>query len=368
MFASNAQGFLYRHVFKPLAFRFDPELVHDRMTMVGEWMGQHVITRTCAHLLWSYQHPALAQHLLGISFPNPVGLTAGFDKDGHLVNVLPEVGFGFAEVGSVTGKPCPGNPKPRLWRLPKTKSLLVYYGLKNDGCKAVASRLRTKNARIPIGVSVAKTNSAETCDVEEGVKDYQRAFQEVLPVADYLTINISCPNAFGGEPFTKPALLEQLLYSIDPLETRKPIFLKMPVDLSFDEMESLVDVALRHRVHGLIFSNLTKRRDRSEMRKDEPVPSVHGGLSGKPVYQASNAHLAHFYRHVGSRFVLIGSGGIFSADDAYQKICHGASLVQLATGMIFEGPQLIGQINRGLVQRLKRDGFTSIKEAIGSKI
>jgi dihydroorotate dehydrogenase subfamily 2 len=368
MFASVAQGFLYRHVFKPVAFRFDPESVHDRMTNVGRWMGNHAFTRALAHAVWSYEHPALEQSLFGISFPNPVGLTAGFDKDGYLISILSEIGFGFAEIGSITGKPCAGNPKPRLWRLPKTKSLLVYYGLKNDGCEAVAERLRLANKRIPIGVSVAKTNCAETCEVQEGINDYVHAFRTAYPISDYVTINISCPNVFGGEPFTKPELLEQLLSSIDALEARKPIFLKMPADFSLTEMEALVNVALAHRVHGLIFSNLTKRRDRPEMRRDEPVPVPQGGLSGKPVFQASNQFLSHFYRHVGSRLVLIGTGGIFSANDAYEKILQGASLVQLATGMIFEGPQLIGQINRGMMRLLKRDGFNTINEAIGTKV
>ncbi len=368
MFASSAQAFFYRYLFKPIAFRFDPETVHDRVTNVGKWIGEHPLMRNCAHVFWSYSHPSLEQNLLGISFPNPVGLTAGFDKDGLLINILPDVGFGFAEIGSVTGKPCQGNSKPRLWRLPKVKSLLVNYGLKNDGCEAIAQRLRGKIFRIPIGVSIAKTNCAEMCDLKMGIEDYVHAFQTVESVADYLTINISCPNTFGGEPFTKPELLEPLLHSIDSLETRKPVFLKMPVDLSINEMEALVDVALRYRVHGLIFSNLTKRRDRSEMRIDEPVPSLHGGLSGRPIFEASNHLLSHFYRHVGSRLVLIGTGGIFSAQDAYKKIRCGASLVQLATGMIFEGPQLIGQINRGLVHLLKKDGFSSITEAIGTRI
>ncbi len=366
MFATEAQAFLYRHAFKPIAFRFDPEMVHDRMTTVGEWMGHHASARALARVLWNYTHPALVQRLLGMEFLNPIGLTAGFDKDGHLTEILPDIGFGFAEIGSVTGKPCAGNAKPRLWRLPKSQSLLVYYGLKNDGCEAVASRLRVRERTIPIGVSVAKTNSPETCQTQEGIRDYTFAFERVLPVANYVTINISCPNAFGGEPYTSPELLEQLLFSIDAIETHKPIFLKMPVDLSVGELETLVEIASAHRVQGLIFSNLTKRRDRPEIKPDEPIPFSKGGLSGKPVFRASNELLCHFYRHVGKRFVLIGSGGVFSASDAYEKIRCGASLVQLATGMIFQGPQLIGQINKGLVSLLTRDGFSSIHEAIGS--
>ena len=368
MFLANFQSYIYRHVFKPFAFCFDPEIVHDRITDVGSLFGKHKWTRQIARLFWHYENSALRQTVCGIDFSNPVGLTAGFDKDGLLVDILPDVGFGFAEIGSVTGEPCEGNPKPRLWRLPKSEALIVYFGLKNDGCEVIRDRLANKKFRIPIGVSVAKTNCQETCDVQIGIADYIKAMKAFLDVADYITINISCPNAFGGEPFTKPELLEQLLCATDLLHARQPIFLKMPADLSFEEIDKLVDVALTHQVQGLILSNLTKRRDSKKINPSDVVPSEKGGISGRPVFDSSNDLIEHLYKRVGDRLILIGTGGIFSAEDAYEKILRGASLVQLATGMIFRGPQLIGQINRGLVRLLQRDGFDSIKEAVGKRI
>jgi len=368
MFLANFQSYIYRHVFKPFAFCFDPEIVHDRITDVGSLFGKHKWTRQIARFFWHYENLALFQTICGIDFQNPVGLTAGFDKDGLLVDILPDVGFGFAEIGSVTGEPCEGNPKPRLWRLPKSEALIVYFGLKNDGCEVIRDRLANKKFRIPIGVSVAKTNCQETCDVRIGIADYVKAMEAFLDIANYITINISCPNAFGGEPFTKPELLEQLLCATDSLRARQPIFLKMPVDLSFEEIDKLVDVALTHQVQGLILSNLTKRRDSKKINPSDVVPSEKGGISGRPVFDPSNDLIGHLYKRVGDRLILIGTGGIFSAEDAYEKILRGASLVQLATGMIFRGPQLIGQINRGLVRLLQRDGFNSIKEAVGKRI
>jgi dihydroorotate dehydrogenase len=368
MFLPKTQSRIYRRIFKPIAFRFDPETVHDSITSVGNWIGKRVWARQIARLLWFYENPILRQTICGIDFSNPVGLTAGFDKDGLLVEILPDVGFGFAEIGSVTGEPCEGNLKPRLWRLPKSEALIVYFGLKNDGCEVIRDRLSNKIFRIPIGVSVAKTNCQETCDVEIGIADYVKAMKAFLDVADYITINISCPNAFGGEPFTNPELLEQLLCATDSLHARQPIFLKMPADLSFEEIDKLVDVALTHQVQGLILSNLTKRRDSQKINPADIVPSEKGGISGRPVFDPSNDLIEHLYKRVGGRLVLIGTGGIFSAEDAYEKILRGASLVQLATGMIFCGPQLIGQINRGLVRLLQRDGYNSIQEAIGKKV
>ena len=334
------------------------------MTRVGEFLGRHAITRSITSLLFSFTHPMLEQNLLGIHFPNPVGLAAGFDKDALLTDILPCVGFGFVEVGSITGESCQGNPKPRLWRLIKSRALVVYYGLKNEGCEKIAGRLRQKDFKIPIGTSIAKTNSPATVETEAGINDYVKAFHYFVDIGRYFTINISCPNAFGGEPFTDPGRLDRLLFSIDSIPTAKPIFLKLSPDLSEEQVEAILHICERHRVHGFICSNVTKRRDASRI-SDEVVPAK-GGISGKVVEDLSTAQIRFIYRRIGGKYVIIGCGGIFSAEDAYMKIKAGASLVQLITGMIFEGPQLISEINRGLVQLLKRDGFQSIREAQGS--
>jgi len=366
MFATGIQRWAYRHVAKPIFFRRDPEIVHDAVSRMGTWLGRLSSARALTRALYRYEHPALEQTVLGISFKNPIGLTAGFDKNGELTRIMPSVGFGFEEVGSVTGEPCAGNPKPRLWRLPKTRGLVVNYGLKNDGADVIARRLRGEHFAFPVGISIAKTNDPTTVEIKAGIADYEKAFRAFTDIGAYLAVNISCPNAYGGEPFTDPVRLEALLSRLDGISYTKPVFLKMPVDITVAELDALVAVVDRHRIHGFILSNLTKKRDRSTIVPQEIAHIPKGGVSGKPVQAPSDELIAHLYRTVGSRYVIIGSGGVFSAEDAYEKIRRGASLIQLATGMIFEGPQLIGEINRGLVRLLRRDGFSNVSEAVGA--
>ncbi len=361
-----AQSWAYRHLLKPVLFRLDPERVHDGFTRLGRIIGATTLGRAGLSALCRYRHPMLEQSILGMRFANPIGLSAGFDKNGVLMDVIPSVGFGFEEVGSVTGEPCEGNPKPRLWRLPKSRGLVVNYGLKNDGCEAIRHRLEGRTFTIPVGVSVAKTNSPTTVNTEAGIADYAKAFSALHDVADYVTVNISCPNAYGGEPFANPERLELLLARLDQLPTSKPVFVKLPVDVTTEELDALVAVMSRHRVQGVVIANLMKTRDRTEIDQTEMQSVGRGGISGKPTYEASNRLIVHLFQTTGRKFVIVGSGGIFSAEDAYEKIRSGASLVQLITGMIFEGPQLIGEINRGLVRLLKRDEFSSISEAIGT--
>ena len=355
--------FCYTKILKPFYFLMDPEFVHDRMLVVGKILGKFRLTRWKTRLCFGYRNPKLEQTVLGIKFANPVGLAAGFDKNAEITDILSDVGFGFAEVGSITGEPCPGNPKKRLWRLPKSKSLVVYYGLKNDGCEALAKRLAGKKFRIPIGASVAKTNNQACADAEVGIKDYAKAFEAMQGVGSYLTVNISCPNAFGGEPFTDPAKLEMLLARLDAITTDKPVFLKLAADLDTAQIDAILEVAKRHRVHGFVCTNLTKKRDNPKI-VDKEVPDK-GGMSGKVVDALSDEVIRYVYLKVKGTHIVIGCGGVFTAADAYRKIRLGSSLVQLITGMIFEGPQAISAINQGLVKLLEKDGFKNISEAIG---
>ncbi len=356
-------GFLYRNVVKPIFFRIDPETVHDRMINTGRFLGNYFITRNIIKFIYSYSNKKLEQTILGIKFPNPIGLSAGFDKDAILTDIIPSVGFGFIEVGSITGQPCEGNPKPRLWRLKKSKSLVVYYGLKNKGCEKISKRLKNKNFMIPVGISIAKTNCSKTIETDAGIKDYVKAFSKFTNIGSYFTINISCPNTFGGQPFTNSKKLDLLLTRIDRIPNKKPIFLKLSPDLIKKEIDAIINVSKQHRVHGFICTNLTKKRNIKNI-SDDFVPEK-GGISGKVVEDLSNELIKYVYTKTKGRFVIIGCGGVFSAEDAYKKIKLGASLIQLITGMIFQGPQLISDINIGLVSLLEKDRFNNISEAIG---
>jgi dihydroorotate dehydrogenase len=361
-------GILYRHVLKRVFFAIDPEKTHDMMSAVGIFLGTYSPFRYATKCLFHAPSSAmLEQTIAGIQFSNPVGLAAGFDKNAELTDILPAVGFGFEEIGSITGEPCEGNPKPRLWRLKKSKGLVVYYGLKNDGAEAIATRLKHASFQFPIGVSVAKTNSSSTVDTAAGIADYLKAYTAFAHIGDYDTINISCPNAFGGEPFTDPKKLEQLLQAIQKKRNEKPLFLKLSPDLSQKEIDALVDVALRYDVDGFICSNLTKKaKEQNPHIQEKHLPTC-GGISGVPVKNLSTNLITHIYKKTQGKKIIIGCGGIMSAKDAYEKIKAGASLVQLITGMIFEGPQLISDITIGLETLLKKDGYTHITQAIGSE-
>lgn len=367
MFGTRFTRWMYLRIAKPYFFKRDPEDVHDFVCGIGHSLGKYRLSRFLLSWLFRYERPELEQVILGMKFANPVGLTAGFDKNAQLTDIMPSIGFGFAEIGSVTGERCEGNPKPRLWRLPKSQGLLVWYGLKNDGCVAVAERLRKKKFEFPVGTNIARTNSPTTTDRESGIRDYEKAFSAFSAIGSYMTINISCPNTCGGELFTIPSNLDHLLTRLDLIPTTKPIFIKLPADISIQELDALVDVVEKHRVHGFIVSNLTKALDQCPVSQDELQGMRKGGISGRPLCEKANELISILYRRVKKKYVIIGSGGIFSASDAYEKICRGASLVQLATGMIFEGPQLIGEINQGLTALLKRDGFSNISQAIGAK-
>ncbi|HBW74057.1 MAG TPA: quinone-dependent dihydroorotate dehydrogenase [Candidatus Magasanikbacteria bacterium] len=362
-FRDALNAFLYTKILKNIFFMIDPETVHETMTRVGVFLGAHAITRGVTACFFYYSNKKLNQTIRGIFFSNPIGLAAGFDKDAQLTDILPALGFGFAEAGSITGEACVGNPRPRLWRLKKSKGLMIHYGLKNEGCERIAERLRDKHFQIPMGMSIAKTNCQKTVDLQAGIDDYFKAFTALKDLGNYCTINISCPNAFGGQPFTDPVSLDLLLAKIDTAQTSKPIFLKLSPDLKKEEIDAIIEVTKRHKIFGFICSNLTKNRDNKKII--DSTVSEKGGMSGKVVEDLSNELIRYCYQKTKGAYVIIGCGGVFSAEDAYKKIKAGASLVQMITGMIFEGPQVISQINRGLVALLEKDGFENIAEAIG---
>ncbi len=364
----------YKWVLRPIFFKIDSEEIHDHMMAMGHLLGKYTITKKIVSYLLNYSHSSLEQNILGINFKNPIGLSAGFDKNAIINDIVPSVGFGFTEIGSITGEPCLGNPKPRLWRLKKSKSLAVYYGLKNDGCEVISKKLSKMKNSIPVGINIAKTNSKETIDTDKAILDYFKAYSIFTNIGDYITINISCPNAFGGQPFTDDSKLNILLEKIMSIPKTKPIFLKISPDLNKKEIDAIIEIALKFKVDGFVCTNLTKNRNNKNII-DKKVSEL-GGLSGKVVDGLSDELIRYIYKKTNSprlsqdgasKFIIIGSGGVFGAEDAYRKIKAGASLVQLITGMIFEGPQLISDINIGLVKLLKKDGYKNISEAIGTE-
>ena len=359
----------YRWIARPLIFLWEAETAHNKLKQFGLLFASNVLGRRLLKALFYYQHPSLNTTVDGIKYDNPIGLSAGFDKDGELTDAYPLIGFGFAELGSFTGDVCPGNPGVgrRLFRLVKSKSILVWYGLNNQGAEAIAKRLKGKKFKIPIGISAAKTNNAASFDLQNSIDDYLKTVNEFKEIGHYYTVNISCPNTQDGEPFVDQKNLDALLSALDKVKQEsKPVYIKMAADLEIDEINIIVDACLKHKIDGLVLTNLTKPSMSDEYLKEE-LTFDKGALSGLPVQRISTEVVRHVYQRTRGKITIIGVGGVFSADDAYEKITSGANLIELITSMIFEGPQVVGEINRGLVELLKKDGFSSIEAAVGSR-
>lgn len=347
---------LYQYVLKPIMFCMDPEFIHNAMTSVGEVLGSTSLTKWITRVTFSFQHPKLRTLLAGIEFPNPVGLAAGFDYDAKLPTIISDVGFGFATIGTVTFGAYEGNTPPRLTRFPKSKALLVNKGFKSAGAKAIVRKLEGKDFSIPIGISIGSTNTTFS-SLDDQIDDLIQCFS-VFESADvrhsYYELNISCPNTKGGQPFTEKKRLERLMGAVDQLKIDRPIFVKMPIDLTWKDTAILLRVLEKSCVKGVIFGNLTKDHANPDVVETERElwKDLPGGVSGFPTTVRSNERIRLTRSTFHKRFIIIGTGGIFSASEARAKFEAGADLVQLITGMIYNGPQLIGQINWELVHEV----------------
>ena len=359
---------IYKKLMKPLFFLIDPEKVHDFTIFTGRLLGSNFLTRNLTKLFFYYESPKLNVKVKNIKFNNPIGLAAGFDKNALLTNILPAVGFGHMEIGSVTGVGCEGNKKPRLFRLVKDKAILVYYGLANQGSKIIRERLKNKHFKIPLGISVAKVNDPKVKG-KGSINDYVLAFKRLHKIGAYTTINVSCPNTGDGTTFCNPLFLNRLLKEVSKIKIKKPVFLKIKPGLSDREVNEMLKVCKKYRfITGFIISNLSKRRDGLKTSKKLVEEMPLGGISGKYVQKDSDELIKKFYKKTKGKYVIIGVGGIFNGKDAYEKIKNGATLLQLITGMIYNGPNLIKEIKKDLVELLDKDGFENIEQAVGKNI
>jgi len=351
---------------RPLLFRSDPEKVHRAVLMLGEYLSDSWL-KEMAGLLYRTEDSALNTHVMGLDFPNPVGLAAGFDKNGVLTGLVPELDFGFMEVGSVTAQPKEGNPRPRLFRLPEDNAIINRMGLNNEGANRVYNRLRGKKNSVPIGINIAKTNDPEILG-DRAIDDFWFSFSILSPVADYVVMNISCPNTEDGKTFEDKAALGELLSALEDSEYygRKPTLVKISPDLTYSGFDDIMEVSESHGIDGYVIGNTASKRLYFLNTNEQELERIgKGGLSGPPIRERSTELIGYANRHLDSP-TIIGVGGISSAENAYDKIRAGASLVQLYTGLVYEGPGLPKRINRGLKKFLERDGFSSISEAVGT--
>lgn len=359
----------YKKIIRPILFRMSPDFVHEMIAKTGYFFGRSGLTRKVLHLLYFYDHPSLEIHVFGIKFKNPVGIGGGFDKDCLLIQTLPFIGFGFTEVGSITALAYEGNKRPWNIRLTKDKSILVNYGLKNFGADVLSKRIESEKRFVPLVVNIAKTNDSHIKG-DASIQDYNAAFVKLQASSDIINLNVSCPNSGDGELFCEnPALLRKLLTRIGKNKITKPVVLKLKPDLSDHILYEIIDLIKNYPfIKGFIVSNLTHNRSLLKTSSSNAIKNSPGGISGKPLQKLSTAMIKKIYKKTKGEYPIIGLGGVFTAEDAYEKICNGASLIELVTGLIYGGPSTIKKIKQGLVYLLKKDGFENISNAVGSKV
>ncbi len=337
---------MYKRVIRPILFLFDPEWVHYFSFAAIRVLHRIPFMGGLVRKLYSSKKPSLQKEVFGIHFPNPVGLAAGFDKDAKLFRELSNFGFGFIEIGTVTPKPQGGNPKPRLFRLKKDKGIINRMGFNNEGVEAAAKRLK-RNKNIIIGGNIGKNKTTPNNNAQE---DYLICFDVLFDVVDYFVVNVSSPNTPNlrdlqeKEPLT--ALLNTLQKQNNSKPKRKPILLKIAPDLSDTQLSDIIDIVQVTKIDGVIATNTTLSRD--GLKSNETLPSQSGGLSGKPLTKRSTEVIRYLHTHSKGAFPIVGVGGIHTPSDAKEKLDAGASLIQLYTGFVYEGPASVCNINKKL--------------------
>jgi len=358
---------IYSTLLRPLAFQLAPENAHHLAINAGAGLGwaagaMRAVTQIDDHRLYT--------RVAGLNFPTPIGLAAGFDKSGTAIHALAGLGFGSIEIGSISVDPSSGNPKPRLWRLPDDEAIVVHYGLPNDGADIVAHRLAQTTLPVPLGINLVVTNrglGAPPLTADRIIDEYVHAARILAPRADYLMLNLSCPNTVDGRDFFADAAhLDACLTALGETRPTVPVFLKVSPLGGIEAIERVLAAADgRDFISGFMFNLAPVKPD--AMRTPESVwRGMRGAVSGPPAAPLANACIREMFRRMDrKRHILIGAGGVSTAEDAYAKIRLGASLVQLLTALIYRGPGVVRTITAGLAQLLERDGFNNVADAVG---
>ena len=357
----------YQKFIRPILFKIDPERIHHFVIAILSLLSRAKPFYFLIRNFLNVSDSSLFIKIGQLNFSNPVGLAAGFDKNVSAPLAYPMLGFGFAELGSITYSAQSGNAKPRLWRLPKDMGLIVYYGLANVGAQVVAKKMHNlKKHPIPLGVSLAPTSGLK---IDQMSDDYLRSFEIVHPHADYITLNVSCPNVASCDLFAQVSFIKELTEKVNILKKKinsnVDVFLKIGPDMSMEQYDDIVDICLQNNIVAIIVTNLIKNRSTVKATSSAEELNHPGGISGDLLKDKSTAIIKYIYRRAAGRLKIIGVGGIFTADDAYEKIKAGASAVQLITGFIYNGPAAIYDINSWLIKLLKNDNLKNISEAVG---
>jgi dihydroorotate dehydrogenase len=344
---------MYKTFIRPLLFCFPPERVHKLAVFSLRIISYVPGIKSLMRRYFLVTHPKLERNLFGIRFPNPIGIAAGFDKSASLYNQLACLGFGHIELGTVTPKAQPGNPLPRLFRLQADHALINRMGFNSQGVDVFIQNLRKDTPEVIIGGNIGKNTISSHDQV---IADYCHCFEALFPYVDYFTINISCPNISNLSKLQDKEELDSLLKAITKKNTEKnkpkPVLLKIAPDLTPIQLDEVIEVALENGIDGIIATNTTTGRDKLKSDEQKIRQIGQGGLSGKPLREKSTQTIRYIHQKTGGRLPIIGVGGIFTTEDALEKLQAGASLIQIYTGFIYEGPSIARRINKSLIKLL----------------
>lgn len=366
----HAMSFFYKSIIRPYLFSKDPEESHEKILRI---LGRCEGLSDSLDLIYRVDDTRLNVQIGPLKFPNPVGLAGGFDKNALAPKTIASFGFGFMEVGAITAQAQPGNPKPRLYRLPEDLALINRLGFNNEGAAAIAGKLARRRGRgawpkIPLGMNIGRTKIVETKDA---VADFLSCFERLFPNSDFFTLNVSSPNTPNLRDLQEKSLLRDLLTAVQEKNRSlagaaklapKAVFVKIAPDMEYSQVDEILQVVEDTKLTGVVATNATAFHRAGLKSVNGPEP---GGLSGRPITAMVTAFIAHIYALTKGKIPIIGVGGIFDAEDAWEKIKAGANAVQIYTGWVYEGPGAVKRINQGLLRLMERDGVKRISEAVG---
>ncbi len=340
---------MYKHFLKPILFRFNPETAHNLLFSGLSFLRHVPFARAIIRAIYKREFPATAREVFGIKFPNPVGLAGGLDKNGEFYNDMANFGFGFVEIGSLTPQPQDGNPKPRCFRVPQDKAIINRFGINNKGVRNAVEHLKKERPEVIVAANISKNTTSIN---EDAAKDYESAFALLYDFVDMFVVNVSCPNVVGLTSLQDISFLSEIVDKLLDLrmyyDEYRPILLKVSPDLAKEQLDDIIDYCLRSGIDGLVAGNTTRSRDGLTISQEKIEKIGNGGMSGAPVHKKNLALVKYIHERTEGKLPIIGVGGIMSAEDAKEMIDAGASLVEIYTGFIYEGPALIKQIIKHL--------------------
>lgn len=351
---------MYKHIIKPILFRFNPETAHN-MTFSALSVLRHIpFAQSIIRAIYHRDCPSLQREVFGINFPNPVGLAGGMDKNGEFYNDMANFGFGFVEIGSLTPQPQDGNAKPRCWRVPGDRAIINRFGINNKGVKNAVEHLKKVRPNVIVAANISKNTSSIN---EDAAKDYETSFGLLYDFVDMFVVNVSCPNVVGLTSLQDISFLSDIVDKLLDLrmlyDTYKPILLKVSPDLAKEQLDDIISYCLRSGIDGIVAGNTTRSREGLTTISQERIEEIgNGGMSGAPVHQKNLALVRYVHEKSEGKLPIIGVGGIMSPEDAKEMLDAGASLVELYSGFIYEGPSLIKRIIKYLENSPKTDSET----------